>query len=724
MLSRTLPWERDETSRFEGLLTQIAERNGDTGLIKRAYKWASRAHQGQYRKSGEPYLSHPLSVARILASYELDETTLAAALLHDVVEDTGTSLEDIKIEFGEEVSTIVDGLTKLDKVSFVSEKEAEAASMRKMIVAVAQDIRVLFIKLADRLHNMRTLGVFSKTKRERIANETLRIYAPLAHRLGMMEMASQLEDLAFSTLHAKWYAEVAHMVEARAPERELFLTQVSTQVEDALLKSGITAEVLGRPKHLWSIYKKILKGQDFNDIYDLSGLRVLVGTVSECYEALGYIHSMWKMLPGRLKDHIAIPKFNLYQSIHTTVIGPGGNLVEIQIRTKEMDERAERGVSAHWAYKEAGESDLAWLSRIMDWTEDTAEPLEMIDNLHSELEQDEVFVFTPKGDLITLPKGATPIDFAYAIHTEVGNSCQGASVNGQMVSLSQKLNSGEVVEILSSPGKDADITGPDLNWLGFAVSHRARNRIQQWYAKEKRADTEAQGKEALAAALEESGLTNLLDDLEALSRSPELEEVAGLLNYADASALFAAIGEGYLSPKTVLSRLSESDPKSKNNQKEFSQVRQQPPAVLVEGQDDIWARLAHCCSPERPDEILGFVTRGKGVSVHRTDCLNAEFLSKADPSRLVQVDWDDKSDRGLVVEVEMRALDRADLIRDVVEEISARQIYIWKLNSHIGGDRVAYLEFELELGDDSQVNLLLKALRRVDSVYDVFLVQP
>ncbi len=656
MSEKLLLWQRNEISYLENLLTELNERENSTGLIKQAYECAQKAHQGQYRKSGDSFMTHPLSVVQILSSFELDEVTIAAALLHDVIEDTGITLEDIKAEFGEEVAQIVDGLTKLDQMSFESQKEAHAAYMRKMMVAVAKDIRVLFIKLADRLHNMRTLGALPDSRREHISAETLGVYAPLANRLGLQELAHQLEDLAFASLHFRWYSEIDDMVESRSPERELYLTQVASQVEERLLDEGIEAQIIMRPKHLWSIYKKMSSGRDFNDIYDLTGLRVVLKSVSDCYAAMGHIHSMWQFLPGRFKDHIAIPKFNLYQSLHTTVMGPAGKLIEIQIRTQEMDDRAERGVAAHWAYKEARGSDFSWVNQMMDWVEDTSSLSESIDNLHADLQEyDEVFAFTPKGELISLPVGATALDFAYAIHTEMGNSARGARANGNLVPLSFHLSSGDVVEIIYSPEKDS---APLLEWLSFAVSRKARNRIRQWFAKTEEA----------SALAEDVGL-------EKAEEAPVENESPNLLA--------------------------------------------QNCRILVEGQDDIWVRLANCCKPTRKDEILGFVTRGRGVSVHASSCENAVSLSAREPSRFIQVEWDTDFLPRRHIALGARALDRTGLLRDIILSLPP-QVFITGMDTQSGEDGVAHLKLEMELGDIAQLEPTLKSIRQVEAVYDAF----
>ncbi|HEY4376642.1 MAG TPA: bifunctional (p)ppGpp synthetase/guanosine-3',5'-bis(diphosphate) 3'-pyrophosphohydrolase, partial [Acidimicrobiales bacterium] len=483
-VNRVLPWRRSSAPasvETAPLLATFREAHPktSTAMISRAYERANEAHRGQTRKTGEAYIHHPLSVARIVAELGLDEVTVASALLHDAVEDTGVSLEDVDREFGPEVARIVDGVTKLDRVAFDSKQAQQAATMRKMLVAMAKDLRVLIIKLADRLHNMRTLGGMPHDKGLRIARETLDVYAPLAHRLGMQDLKQQLEDLSFATLHPKQYAEIDHMVAHRSPERELYLDQVLEQVRERLAELGVQAEVTGRPKHLWSIYEKmVIKGKQFDDIYDLVGIRVLVDSVRDCYAALGSIHATWRPVQGRFKDYVAMPKFNLYQSLHTTVIGPQGKPLEVQLRTREMHQRAEFGVAAHFAYKTGSPSDeLAWLNRIVDWQQETEDPAQFMETLKVDLEQDEVYVFTPKGRVVTLAKGSTPIDFAYAVHTEVGHACVGGRVNGRLVSLSHQLTSGDTCEIFTSK---VEGTGPSRDWLQIVRTPRAANKIRQW----------------------------------------------------------------------------------------------------------------------------------------------------------------------------------------------------------------------------------------------------
>jgi GTP diphosphokinase / guanosine-3',5'-bis(diphosphate) 3'-diphosphatase len=697
----------------------------DTSLITRAYQVAHTAHEGQVRRSGDPYIQHPLAVAKILAELGLDDITLSAALLHDSVEDTGVTLEEVAGEFGDDVAAIVDGVTKLDRVSFDSKEAQQAATMRKMLVAMAKDIRVLLIKLADRLHNMRTIAALRADKQQRIARETLDVYAPLAHRLGIAEMKWQLEDLAFATLYPKRYAEIEQMVSTRSPERDVYLAQVLEEVRDRLSELRIRADVTGRPKHYWSIYEKmVVKGREFNDIFDLVGIRVLVDSVKDCYAALGSIHATWKPVQGRFKDYIAMPKFNLYQSLHTTVVGPQGKPLEVQIRTKEMHRRAEFGVAAHWGYKEhTAETDTAWLQRIVDWQQETSDPREFMESLKIDLEQDEVFVFTPKGDVVTLPAKATPIDFAYSIHTEVGHRCIGARINGRLTSLDSTLSSGDTVEVFTSKVAGA---GPSRDWLKIVVTPRARNKIRQWFSRERREDAIENGRDELTKALRREGLP-----VQKVAASALIPKVAEAMNYADLDALHAAIGEGHVSAKSVAQRIARELRGGDHEEQLPATARQPRPSrrkqtvgVHVEGLDDVMVRLSRCCTPVPGDEIIGFVTRGRGVSVHRSDCANAASLVATNADRLIEVEWDRESAGVFVASIEIEALDRSKLLRDISTVLSDQHVNILASSSHTGSDRVAHLRFDFELGDPSHLESLLGTLKRVDSVFDAYRLLP
>ncbi|HJP15698.1 MAG TPA: bifunctional (p)ppGpp synthetase/guanosine-3',5'-bis(diphosphate) 3'-pyrophosphohydrolase, partial [Acidimicrobiales bacterium] len=651
------------------------------------------------------------------------------ALLHDAVEDTKIELSFLEEEFGSEVALIVDGVTKLDRLNFESKEDQQAASMRKMLVALAKDLRVLIIKLADRLHNMRTLAALPEFKQERTARETLDIYAPLAHRLGMEEVKVQLEDLSLATLYPKRYSEIDQMVYNQAPERDLYLMQMVGEVENRFKELGIEAEVDGRPKHLWSIYEKmIVKGRSFEEIHDLVGIRVLVENVRDCYAALGSIHAVWKPVQGRFKDYVAMPKFNLYQSLHTTVIGPQGKQVEFQIRTYDMHRRAEYGVAAHWDYKGVAPADeMVWLSRIVEWQEETTDPNTFMENLKMDLEQDEIFLFTPKGKVIALPIGATTVDFAYAIHTEVGHACVGARVDGRLVPLETRLNSGSVVEIVTSKQPGA---GPSRDWLKFVVSHRAENRIRHWYSRERRAEAMDRGHEELTEELRRASLP-----IKKTIESELFSEIAASLNYLELDSLYAAIGEGNLSSKSLVNRversLQASDPEQVKNASS-SVLRARPQrriqdevGVHVEGLDDLLVRLSRCCTPVPPDEIMGFVTRGRGVTVHRTDCANAVSLSADQPDRLIDVEWDQQAETSFVASIEVKALDRPLLLRDLVNVLADHQINVLGASTITSeDDRVARLKFDFELGDPSHLDAIMRIMRGIHSVYDVYRVVP
>jgi GTP pyrophosphokinase len=730
-VDRVLPWRRNGSGTAVDELAEVLvpfrarHPKAQTTLVRRAYEVAVKAHEGQVRVSGDPYIQHPLAVAAILADLGLDDVTLAAALLHDAVEDTGMTLDRVIADFGGEVAAIVDGVTKLDRVRFDSKEAQQAASMRKMLVAMAKDIRVLLIKLADRLHNMRTLAALPKEKQQRIAQETIDIYAPLAHRLGIAEVNRQLEDLAFATLYPKRYAEIEQMVSTRAPERGRYLNHVVEVVTARLVELRIDAEVTGRPKHSWSIYEKmVVKGREFDDIYDLLGIRVVVGTVKDCYAALGTIHATWKPVQGRFKDYIAMPKFNLYQSLHTTVVGPEGKPLEVQIRTREMHQRAEFGIAAHWGYKEGSpRTDVAWLNRIVDWQQDTHDPQEFMETLKVDLEQDEVFVFTPKGDVVTLPVGATPIDFAYSIHTEVGHRCIGARVNGRLIPLDSRLNSGDTVEVFTSKVEGA---GPSRDWLKVVVTPRARNKVRQWFSKSRRDEAIANGHEELVRALRREGLPT-----QKVVSSGLLLEVAKGLNYADLDALHAAIGENHVSPQSVAQRVArelrggESEEQLPTTaRRPLRPTRRQEAGVHVEGLDDVLVRLSRCCHPVPGDLIVGFVTTGRGVSVHRADCANAAALGASMGERAIEVEWDQGRSGTFVATVEVEALDRARLLRDVTTVLSEHHLNIVSSFTHTGSDRVARLRFDFELGDPSHLESVLAILKRIDSVYDAYRVLP
>ncbi len=728
-MKATLPRRRSHVH-VDSVLQPLVDRyqarhpKADTALIEQAYSVARDAHQDQVRRSGDAYITHPVGVAMVLADLGLDDVTIAAALLHDAVEDTPVTLEDLEIDFGPDVAGIVDGVTKLERIHFDSKEAQQAATMRKMLVAMAKDIRVLVIKLADRLHNMRTIASLPQEKQERIAQETIDIYAPLAHRLGIGDVKWQLEDLAFAVLYPKRYAEIEQMVSQRAPARDEQLHDVLEAVRSRLDDLHVEAEVTGRPKHYWSIYEKmIVRGKEFDEIYDLLGIRVVVESVKDCYGALGSIHAIWRPVQGRFKDYIAMPKFNLYQSLHTTVVGPGGKPVEFQIRTREMHRRGEYGVAAHWGYKEQRNptEDLAWLQQLVDWQQETSDPAEFMASLKIDLDQDEVYVFTPKGQVVTMPSGATTIDFAYAIHTEIGHRCIGAKVNGLLVPLDSTLMSGDSCEIFTSKATGA---GPSRDWLQFAQTPRARAKIRQWFSRERRSDAIETGRDDLVKALRREGLP-----VQKLAGSAMLRGVAEQMNYGDLESLHAAIGEHHVSAKTVAQRIQrelrggeEQLPVTATG-RSSGRTRRSGVGVHVEGLDDILVRLSRCCTPVPGDEIMGFVTRGRGVSVHRTDCANGtSLLTQVD--RVIEVEWDHNAPSAYVVSVEVEALDRSKLLRDVADVLSDHHVNILTCTTQTQGDRVARLRFEFELADPGHLDSLLAAVKRVDSVYEAARVLP
>ncbi len=707
----------------------------DLALLERAYTIAETMHGTQMRKSGDPYITHPLAVTTILADIGMTEPTLAAALLHDTVEDTSYTLEQLRLDFGDEVARLVDGVTKLDKVKYGDSAQAE--TIRKMIVAMSRDIRVLVIKLADRLHNMRTLRYVKQETQERVARETLDIYAPLAHRLGMNTLKWELEDLAFATLHPKIYDEIVRLVAERAPSRDQFLAEVITQVEQDLREAKVKAAVTGRPKHYYSIYQKmIVGGREFSDIYDLVGIRVLVEEDRDCYSVLGVLHSRWNPVLGRFKDYVAMPKFNMYQSLHTTVMGPQGKPVELQIRTFGMHRRAEYGVAAHWKYKENGATgadtegrgdldDMTWVRQLLDWQSEVEDPGEFLESLRFEINRAEVYVFTPRGDVIALPMDATPVDFAYAVHTEVGHHTIGARVNGRLVPLESTLDNGDVVEVFTSKAATA---APSRDWLTFVKSPRARSKIRQWFTKERREEAIEQGKDQIARLMRKEGLP-----LKRLMSHESLMLAALHFKHADVSALYAAVGEGNLSAQAVVRRVIDLHGGNDGAAEDLSEGvtitgrgRSRAPSggdsgVIVKGAPDVWVKLARCCTPVPPDTILGFVTKGGGVSVHRQDCTNAASL-EAQPERLLEVEWAPTGTSTFLVNIQVEALDRARLLSDITMVLSDAHVNILSASLSTTRDRVAKSRFTFEMAEAKHLDNVLRAVRGVPGVFDAYRV--
>jgi guanosine-3',5'-bis(diphosphate) 3'-pyrophosphohydrolase len=725
VLSRLRPVETPESG-FESLIHTVKASNpkADLKVIERAYEYAADSHRDQFRASGERFIEHPLEVARILADLSMDTTTIVSALLHDVVEDTPLSIEDIEREFGTEVAHITDGVTKLDKVTFQSKEAHQAETIRKMIIAMARDIRVLLIKLADRLHNMRTVGHLSRDTQELKARETLEIYAPLAHRLGIHQIKWQLEDLSFATLHPKQFDEIVRMVEERQPEREEVVERVLDELTDALKSVKIKATVSGRPKHFWSIYQKmVIRGREFAEIYDLVGIRLTTETVRDCYGALGIIHSLWKPIPGRVKDYIAMPKFNMYQSLHTAVVGPTGKPLEIQIRTEQMHRTAEYGIAAHWKYKESSGKDdpeLQWLRQMLDWQKELADPREFMESLRIDLYQDEVFVFTPRGDVRAFPIGATPIDFAYAIHTDVGHRCVGARVNGRLVPLTTEMQSGDTIEIITSKAPDA---GPSQDWLHVVKTPRARNKIRQWFTRERRVDAIEKGRDELHKAFRRAGLP-----VQTTLSSSTMASIAKDLHFPSLEAMEAAIGSGHLQPTVIVQRLEHEVEGDEDVMPiPTKPVRMRAPSehgVVVSGLDDVLVRLAQCCTPVPHDSIVGFVTRGRGVSVHRADCPNAKALL-AEAERTIDVSWDAARSGSFTVGIMVQALDRQKLLRDVTTAISEMGVNILGSSSHTDmRTRTATLRFSVELADPGHLEQIIAQIKRVNAVYDASRIVP
>ncbi len=727
--------QADEQDLIKGLTKKVQKYNkkADKNLIKQAFEFAYRAHTDQYRRSGEQYILHPLGVAEILASLEMDTTTIAAALLHDVVEDTSTEVDELREKFGDEIAALVDGVTKLSRISYKKTEDAQAKSLRKMLVAMAKDVRVIIIKLADRLHNMRTLSHLTSAKQKQKAQETMEVYAPIAHRLGMHQIKAELEDLSFLNLHPKRYAEIIHLVAEKSQQRDKYLENVMDLLRKEVKKARIKADIGGRAKSYYSIYRKMVEDNlEFDQIYDLIAVRVIVEDIKDCYAALGVIHSLFKPIPGRFKDYIAMPKFNMYQSIHTTVIGPQGRHLEIQVRSWDMHRTSEYGIAAHWRYKEKEkerdefEERLAWLRQMLDWQSDVKDPREFMEALKIDLLENEVFVFTPTGQVLSFPRGATPIDFAFTIHTDVGNQCVGSKVNGQIVPLEYELKSGDTVEIITSKTS----SGPSRDWLNIVKTTRARNKIKHWFAKEQKSMSQQAGKELLRKAMRKHGVS-----VQKAMKHDILLDLAKKYNYERVDDLFASIGSGVTSPRQVATRLvkkltgqgeQEKEPQIEPITSDVGPEVQMPirtAGVRVKGIKDVLIKLSRCCNPVPPDAILGFVTRGRGVTVHRKDCPNARELLK-DPERFIDVSWAEKLPASFPVEVKVEALDRTKLLRDITTVVGEYDVNILSAAVVINKDHVATTRLIFEVGNLDMLNDVLMGMKKINGVFDAYRVLP
>ncbi len=713
------------------LISDVTKYNSeaDIDFLKEVYAFAEQAHEGQRRISGEPFITHPLGVAVILAKLELDTVTIAAGLLHDVVEDTDIPLTVIEEKFGAEIALLVDGVTKLSRIEFKNKMEQQVENLRKMFFAMAKDIRVILIKLADRLHNMRTLKHMSMTKQMEIADETLEIFAPLAHRLGIFKMKWELEDLSLRYLEPeKYYALVDGIAQKRA-EREAYITTVILMLHEKLQDVGIEADIQGRPKNFYSIYNKMIRQQkELSEIFDLIAVRVLVDNVKDCYGALGIIHTLWKPIPGRFKDYIAMPKSNMYQSLHTTVIGQHGEPFEIQIRTWDMHRTAEYGIAAHWRYKEGAKGDedfeqkLSWLRQLLEWQDDMRDAREFMETLKIDLFSDAVFVFTPKGDVVELPAGSVPIDFAYRIHTQVGHRCIGAKINGKIVTLDYKLKNGDIIEIITS--KQAN--GPSRDWLNIVKTSESRNKIRGWFKKENREEDIIRGRESLEREVKKLG-----EDLADVLKPEKLTDVQKKMNFLALNDLYAAVGNGAVTPQQVLTRLRDDVKKDKlinlEDLLKKEPKKQKNPAshgIIVKGEEDVLIRLARCCNPVPGDPIVGYITRGRGVSVHRQDCRNILQHETDEVERMIEVSWDE-ADRGSYhVHLELTAMDRAGLLTDVMAIITEMKISANRVNARGARNRMATIDLVLEIQSLEQLEHIMNKIRRVKDVYDVWRVTP
>ncbi|MDK2820156.1 MAG: diphosphokinase / guanosine-3,5-bis(diphosphate) 3-diphosphatase [Clostridia bacterium] len=692
-------------------------------LVDDAYSLAASAHKDQKRCSGEDYITHPLNVAGILTELQLDVVTIAAALLHDVVEDTPISLDTIKELFGEEVARLVDGVTKLSRLEYKTKEEQQAETLRKMFLAMAHDIRVILIKLADRLHNMRTLKYLPVEKQKDIARETLEIYAPLAHRLGIFRLKWELEDQSLRYLEPERYYELVKSINMKRQEREAYIEEVVKLLKEKMEEAGIKADIQGRPKHFYSIYNKMVKqNKELNEIYDLIAVRIIVNSIKDCYAALGQVHALWKPIPGRFKDYVAMPKPNMYQSLHTTVIGPNGDPFEIQIRSWEMHRTAEYGIAAHWRYKEGSASDrdfeqkLTWLRQLLDWQREMRDPREFMETLKIDLFSDRVYVFTPKGDVVELPAGSVPIDFAYKVHTDVGHTCTGARVNGRIVPLDYKLKTGDITEIITTKGSQ-----PSRDWLHIVQSTQAKNKIRQWFRKKSREQNLNKGRDLLEKECQKQGL-----DPEEDLKVSILQEVLPKVNVATVEDLYVMVSEGIINPQQVIVRIKEQKEQKRSSDsdvfktiKPWQEYGKPSRGIRVKGLDNLQIRLAQCCKPLPGDEIIGYITRGRGISVHRVDCLNVKYHLKTEKERFIEVAWDTDVEGTYQVHLEVFAVDRPNLAMDIITAINDTKTIINSIHARAVKNNQALVDLKLEIRSPEHLQYIMDKIRRIRLVTDV-----
>ena len=721
----------DSDKIFKELIGKIKSYNpnADIKLLDKAYLTAKKYHDNQFRKSGEPFIIHPLSVGMILADIELDQTSIAAAILHDVVEDTEYNLEKVTSEFGNSIARIINGVTKLDKLVFNTREEQQVSNIRKMIIAMSEDVRIIIVKLADRLHNMRTLSPLNKERRKDIAKETLEVYAPIAHRLGIYQIKSELEDLSFQYLQKKEYQKIKEMIDEKLKERKILVDEAIVLVKKELMEINVDADISGRIKSYNSIYSKITEqNRKFEDIYDVIAIRIIVDDVKNCYTALGIIHSLWKPVPGRFKDFIANPKFNMYQSLHTTVIGLKGKPLEIQIRTYEMHKIAEYGIAAHYKYKEGGpelsefDKRVAWIRQLLDWQKELKDPQEYMESLKLDLFEEEVFIFTPKGRVMNLPRGATPIDFAYVVHTDIGHNALGAKINGVMVPIESTLDNGDIVEIIVSKSPK----GPSRDWLNIVKTSRAKNKIRQWFSKEQRQETYTTGREIMLKILRKNSLSFKTVG------SHLFEEVAKEMNFDKADTLFRSIGSHKVSAHHVFTKiiknLNQTDNKKEltiDDIRKKETEKKKGSGINVKGMEEVLVTIAKCCNPVPGDKIVGYITRGKGISVHRIDCTNVNTLMSTENERFIEVSWDSKAPNKFNAEIQIEALDRTKLLRDITNVIGEYDLNILSAHS-LKMDKAGHIKFRflIEINNKYILKDVINNIMQIDSIYDVFRILP